>query len=82
MMFCAVPLRALEHLHAVLEQQIFQPQQAQQRMASVCAAVADARGVALRTENLLQLTFVVGALIGEADAFAAFALGFDSLFAA
>jgi hypothetical protein len=80
--FEAVHLRALEDLHAVVDQQILQSLQAQQRIDAVRAAVPDARGVALAAEDLLQLTLVVGALIGEADAHAALTLGLDSLCAA
>jgi hypothetical protein len=80
--FEPVHLRALEDLHAVVDQQILQPLQALQRIDSVRAAVADAGCIALGTENLLQLNLVVGPLIGEPDALATFTLGLDSLCAA
>ena len=46
-------LGALEDLHAVVDQQVLEPLQAQQRIDAVGAAVTYARRVTLRAEDLL-----------------------------
>ena len=46
---------ALEDLHAVLDEQVLEALQAQQRIDAVGAAVTDAGRVPLRAEDLLQL---------------------------
>src|SRR5688572_29415886 len=75
-------LSTFEHLHAVLDQQVLHRLQAQQRVDPVGAAVTYPRRVLLRSEYLWQLSCVVRALIGEADAFATLPLRRNRLLAA
>src|SRR5262245_22868121 len=74
-----VHLGALEDLHAVVDREVLELLQEQQRVDPIRSAIPDARRVALGAENFPQLARIVGALIGEADAFPALELGRDSL---
>ncbi len=75
-------LGALVDLHAMFDQQVLESLQAGQRIDAIRAAVANARGEALRTEHTFQLVFVVGLLVGESDLLPAVQLGVDSLLSA
>ena len=70
-------LRALENLHAAVDQHILESLQEPQGIDSVSAAVADRGRVSLRAEDLRQLLGVVRALIREADTLPALELRLD-----
>ena len=67
--------RALVDLHAVVDQDVLEPLQALQRIDAVGAAVANAGGVSLRSEDALELLGVVELLVREAHVLATVQLG-------
>ena len=75
--FQTIHLGALEHLHAMLDQQILDALETQKRIYAIGAAVSDSSRVFRRAQNAFQLSLVVSALIGESNAFSTFALGCD-----
>ena len=75
-------LRALEDLHAVVDEQVLESLQAGERIDAVRSAVTNAGAVTLRAENALQLLLVVGLLVGEADFLPAVQLGIHGFLAA
>ena len=74
-------LGALENLHAVVDQQVLQPLQAQQGVDAIRARIADAGRKPLGAENTLQFVHVVDLLIRESHALPAFPFRSDGLFA-
>ena len=75
-------LRALEDLHAVVDQQVLESLQAGQRIDAVGAAVTNAGAEPFGAENAFQLLLVVGLLVGEADFLPAVQLRVHGLLAA
>jgi hypothetical protein len=81
MVFDSGHFRALEHLHAVVDEHVLESLQAKQRIDPIGAGVADSGGISLGSENALEPVAIVDGLVGEAHAPSAFRLGLDLLLA-
>ena len=57
--------RALEHLHAVVDEHVLESLQAKQRIDAIGAGVADAGGISLGPENALERVALVDGLVGK-----------------
>ena len=73
--------RALEYLHAVVDEHVLESLQAKQRIDAAGAGVADTGGISLGPENDLERVALVDRLLGKADALPGFRFGLDFLLA-